>query len=175
MRGSSSRSYGLNVARLAGIPVGILQVIVAGSLRSVELAVHAEQRVTIWKLDRVLQIAEKRALSMELATEFVQGGGGGDQFSLLLGEVMRASDVSADGGAAGLEAAARLANLQTKVGRDGHERILRCSDACCVDFRCCRCLDPRSHVTCRSIISTTHTHTRARADKSLISLIVSPT
>jgi hypothetical protein len=56
---------------------------------------------------------------MELATEFVQGGEGCDQFSLLLGEVMRAADVNADGGAAGLEAAGRLANLQTKVGSDG--------------------------------------------------------
>ncbi len=78
---------------------------------------------------------------MELATEFVQGGEGCDQFSLLLGEVMRAADVNAGGGAVGLEAAGRLANLQMKVGGDGV--CIPCSAVLtrCVDFRCCRCLD----------------------------------
>ncbi len=79
----------------------------------VDVAAHVEEGFG----DIVLQIAEKRAMSMELATEFVQGGEGSDQFSQLLGEIMRAADVHVNvaGGAGGLEAAARLANLQTKV------------------------------------------------------------
>jgi hypothetical protein len=60
------------------------------------------------------QVAEKRARSMEAATEFVQGGDCGNQFTTLLRDVMRAA------GAGGMEADERVQELSRlqKMVRD---------------------------------------------------------
>jgi hypothetical protein len=58
-----------------------------------------------------VQVAEKRAHSMEAATEFVQGGQGGAHFAKLLADVMHAADRKGDGDARSKE----LAKLQQMV------------------------------------------------------------
>ncbi len=54
---------------------------------------------------------------LQVATEWVQGGGGSDQFSKLLGDVMRAADGGGDGDGDGDGDGklGRLAELQKQV------------------------------------------------------------
>ncbi len=67
--------------------------------------------MTIMALSGCFQVAEKRAHSMEAATEFIQGGEGETEYASLLSDVLSAADGVGGCGDKGRE----LAKLQQKV------------------------------------------------------------